>query len=200
MQCASLRASRTAALAPGRVVVRRQRVLSVRPRVAADEVAAEEPAVATPLKWYERPCLWQDIADVATLHEVVKSGESVDKWTCIELYAGWCSSCKSSFPKICKLPKDKKFSPHFQFYKANIEDKGIAQYIKSAKVTGIPTIVVYKPTGEIVIGLNANFTNFRKVTESLTNFAENKDAGRWVLNPKGIAVPADWPVDADEME
>ena len=72
------------------------------------------------IKWYQRPCELSDLDDQEQIEAAIKASGEKGKWTFIEFYAGWCASCKSTFPTLCKFPKDKELDGTFEWYKVSI--------------------------------------------------------------------------------
>ncbi|KAJ9519262.1 hypothetical protein QJQ45_017927 [Haematococcus lacustris] len=105
------------------------------------------------------------------LAQAIESGKHSNKVVAVEFLAGWCSSCKGSYPALCKLTKDPRLNSNVLFYKANIEEESLfgyvpqpvswkwqatRQWVKQHEVRGLPHMAVFSPSGELLIGLSSS--------------------------------------------
>ncbi|MEW5305427.1 MAG: hypothetical protein WDW36_007966 [Sanguina aurantia] len=126
---------------------------------------------------------------VNDIKAILNSGDG--KWTAIDLYAGWCSCCRSAFPALCKIPVAKNGSgwqAKYNFLKANIEHESVALFIKENGVRGIPHILVFGPDGQRLIGFGASFKKMDSVRRNLETIVTCPDQD-FVLDPVGHVVP-----------
>lgn len=138
----------------------------VTPTASTDDLVAKVP-------WYKKPCPeWFDAANTDELEEVLSSAKG--KWfVVVDIYAGWCGSCKSAYPAVCKIPTKADLSKKFKFVKTNIEDAGINDFIKKHGVRGIPWMLVFSPAGENVASFGASFKKVETVTQNLVTISNN---------------------------
>ncbi len=45
--------------------------------------------------------------------------------------AGWCCSCRSAYPALCKIAGDEHLSSAFTWAKADLEDTGVAELLQA---------------------------------------------------------------------
>eukprot|EP00798_Chlamydomonas_sp_ICE-L_P024625 gene24625-10247_t len=140
-------------------------------------------------KWFMKPSAFLDVNDSNRLEAAVKLGRHDGKWTVVEFYASWCTSCRSSFPGLCKIPHKENMSESFNFFKASLEDRGIHRYVRKLGVEGIPVVCIFNPSGQYVLSLNANFTNLPKIKASLAVIALHKGCSKFVLGSDGVVIP-----------
>mmetsp|Transcript_13953 Transcript_13953/g.30162 ORF Transcript_13953/g.30162 Transcript_13953/m.30162 type:complete len:218 (-) Transcript_13953:791-1444(-) len=146
----------------------------------------EEPVAR--VAWHEKPCEWKTVRSVAELKSILSENDG--RHIALDLFAGWCSSCKAAYPALCKIPKEKEIGSKFRFIKANIEDEDMKEYVKELGVRGIPYLAIYRPGGAFVLGMNAGFKKMNNIKTTMDVIVNNPDAGRFVLNPQGVAEPA----------
>lgn len=70
---------------------------------AASMEMAEPKSSATKVEWYKKKKeLWIEADDVDGLKAVLENNDT-GKPMVVDLYAGWCSSCKTAYPALCKV-------------------------------------------------------------------------------------------------
>ena len=155
-----------------------------------DDDGAQKDAV----RWWDKPlgmgrgvCLWKTIDTIDQLEALLASST---KPVAVDFFAGWCSSCKSSFPALCKIPLDPELKDKFVWAKVNIEEEENQQFVRKLSAGGIPYMAVFAPGGRHLVGMTASFKRMAQVKANLVIIASQPDAKRFVLNPQGVAEPA----------
>lgn len=151
----------------------------------------KNPPQASPLpphvEWYNtNKELWLDVGSEQELTEA--TGVETEKHIVVDLYAGWCSSCKAAYPAICRVAANPEFQKNFKFVKADIQRGDVASYIRTLGVKGIPTVLVFAPGGRKLAHFGASFKKMNLVKANLTVIAANKGA-EFVTDPDGYVFP-----------
>ncbi|KAJ9519260.1 hypothetical protein QJQ45_017924, partial [Haematococcus lacustris] len=157
---------------PGSSRIIRAATSGTRANQLISRVAELEAQPITHVPWFERNCDgFTKVADSVELAQAIESGKHSNKVVAVEFLAGWCSSCKGSYPALCKLTKDPRLNSNVLFYKANIEEESLfgyvpqpvswkwqatRQWVKQHEVRGLPHMAVFSPSGELLIGLSSS--------------------------------------------
>lgn len=129
----------------------------------------------THVVWYNKNKeLWVEVGSEQELYETMQS--ETEKFIVLDLYAGWCSSCKAAYPALCKVAGNPEFQKDFKFVKADVQNKEIASFVRGLGVKGIPTVVVFAPGGKQLAHFGASFKKMNLVKANLTVIGANKGA------------------------
>lgn len=146
------------------------------------------------LRWWEKPvgmgkgpCLFQTVDTIAELESLLASSK---KHVAVDFFAGWCSSCKSSYPALCKIPLDPELKDKYTWLKVNIEVQEMQQFVRRLSAGGIPYLAVFAPGGKHLLGMTASFKRMAQVKANLIIIASQPNASRFVLDPQGVAEAA----------
>ena len=145
-------------------------------------------------RWWEKTlgmgrgtCAFKTVDSIAELEALL---ESSTKPLAVDFFAGWCSSCKSSYPALCKIPLDPELKDKFLWLKVNIEVHEMQQFVRRLSAGGIPYLAVFAPGGKHLIGMTASFKRMAQVKANLIIISNHPMASRFVLDPQGVAEPA----------
>lgn len=156
------------------------------PAGTTDEGSTDASMPLAALKWHEKPSKWETITSMEELEKRINPDGNGGKLVALDLYAGWCSSCKSAFPALCKIPMDLELADKYTFLKVNIESKEYSDFVKTLSLSGIPFLAVFHPSdGRLLVGMTASFKRMAQVKANLGIIAANPNAKRFVLNPVG---------------
>lgn len=140
------------------------------------------------VEWFNKQKeLWIEPRDKESLLELIKNNDT-EKPIVLDCYAGWCSSCKSAYPGLCKVASNEDFRKSFVFAKADIQVPGIIGYIRSQGVKGIPTIMVFDSNGELLATFGASFKKMNMVKANLVVIAANPGS-EFRTDPNGFVIP-----------
>ncbi|GMH46167.1 hypothetical protein BSKO_14135 [Bryopsis sp. KO-2023] len=140
------------------------------------------------VEWFKKQKeLWVEPEDKEALLELIENNDS-GKPIVLDCYAGWCSSCKSAYPALCKIASNEDHRKNFLFAKADIQVPGVIGFIRSHGVKGIPTIMVFDPTGELLATFGASFRKINMVKANLVVMAANAGS-KFRVDPNGFVIP-----------
>ncbi|GIL83348.1 hypothetical protein Vretimale_11302 [Volvox reticuliferus] len=160
---------------------------SVGANVTGSAASVDGPVLEAKVPWYKKPCAFQELNSVEDLLAAVLPENNGGRMSVVDFYAGWCACCKSSFPALCRIPKNDLLAENFNFYKANIEVGDFASFIKKKGVRGIPYVLIFNSDGSDLIGMGASFKKMEALRKNLDFIAtaEKKD---FVLDPNGFVI------------
>lgn len=139
------------------------------------------------VEWFNKNRhLWTEVSSKDDLMKVI--GMQSEKYTVVDFYAGWCSSCKAAYPALCKIAGSLDYTKDFHFVKANVQKRDIASYIRSLGVKGIPTIAVFSSNGEKLAHFGASFKKMNMVKANLTVMKANKGSA-FMTDSNGLVIP-----------
>lgn len=81
-----------------------------------------------------------------TIAASVPSGESKGKIVVLDFFATWCGPCKKMAPDMEKM--EKKYAGKIEFRKIDVDQE--PELAQQYNITGVPTIVVLSPDGNIL--------------------------------------------------
>lgn len=141
-------------------------------------------------EWFkEQADLWVELNTKDAFEQFIAT-PAPGKYKVIDFYAGWCASCKSTYPSLCKVAGDAKNKADFEFAKANIEVAEMKDMLQEMKLTGIPVVVVFNSAGKRLVNFTATFKTMEIVRKNLAVLAANKDA-HVVVDPNGFVIVLD---------
>ncbi|KAL6759198.1 hypothetical protein V8C86DRAFT_2580986 [Haematococcus lacustris] len=177
---------------PGSSRIIRAATSRTRANQLISRVAELEAQPVTHVPWFERKCDgFTKVADSVELAQAIESGKHSNKVVAVEFLAGWCSSCKGSYPALCKLTKDPRLNSNVLFYKANIEEESLFGWVKQHEVRGLPHMAVFSPSGELLIGLSSSNKKMAQVKAGLHTILDRPDCRRFGLDPQFNVIAKD---------
>lgn len=165
-----------------------QSLLVAHAQAASMEKPAPAESSAGKVEWFNKKKeLWIEPEDADGLISLLKNNDS-GKFVMVDFYAGWCSSCKTAYPALCKVADAPNFRESFVFAKADIQKPGVMAFVRSLGVKGIPTIIVFDAKGEKLASFSASFRKMNVVKANLVVIAANSTS-QFIIDPNGYVIP-----------
>lgn len=136
------------------------------------------------IPWFERnEDLFVNVKERGGIEQFVQ--QQGGKYKVVDFYAGWCSSCKSAYPKLCQIASDPELVAAYDFVKCNIDEDDVKTLMRKEGVRGIPYMVVYDEQGLKVGSFLASFKKMDIVRKNLKYILEHKGSNL-CLDPNGF--------------
>jgi thiol:disulfide interchange protein len=161
------------------------------PAVSTEEAESEPATRVTKVKtpWYKKNSeLWLELQNVDDLIAAVET-KSGGKYTAVDFYSAWCSSCKGAYPAICRIAALEEMKENFVFAKANIEDPTLMDFIKRSQIKGIPHWVVFGPDGKKVADFSGAFKRTEAAKTNLKTIIDTKAESYTRDTESGLIMP-----------